>query len=177
MAIDVMLCAELQRIVNCPGSHIERYAEFILSKMDEAGCTEFMVSPVDETLQIVPLRMGYEADEIDWLYTSNEVYVLQIMRERSNVTITCRALSRFQRKEHIERLPKLPDTSRGAKAIENAVTRVLTHRVLEAHEPPFPKDNPAYWPNWARYCNQCCHPTLGAWLEMAIARHKSINAA
>lgn len=62
--IDAMLCAELQRIVNCPISHIERYAEFILSKMDEAGCSEFMVSPVDETLQIVLLRMGYEADEI-----------------------------------------------------------------------------------------------------------------
>ena len=35
MTIDAMLCAELQRIVNCPISHIERYAEFILSKMDE----------------------------------------------------------------------------------------------------------------------------------------------
>jgi hypothetical protein len=177
MAVDNILSEVISTLGRWPCDHSDSYSDIILSKMNEAGCTEFLVCPVNQSLQIVPLRMGYEADEIDWLYTSDEVSLLQIKRERINTFISCELISKFQRREQISRLPKLPNADRGAKVIEAAVTRVLTNRVLEAHEPPFPKNNPAFWPNWARYCLQGCHPMLGEWLKIAIDRHNSTNAA
>jgi hypothetical protein len=135
-----------------------------------AGCNEFLIGRNSESLNIIPLRMGYELDDLPWIVESDIFFVMQLKQFRGVLSAEIQKIGNESITTLLSRLPKLPDIDRGNKAIVNAVTKILSNRVLEPHEPGFPKDDPVYWPRWARYCKQGRAPTLGAWLELAIYR-------
>ncbi|WP_270819978.1 hypothetical protein [Aeromonas sp. Y311-2] len=143
--------------------HVDLVAEIVMRQQQAGGSNEFLIGVTGEIVNIIPLRMGYELSEIPWA-AHRPLYALCVKGREAEYT-TVDGL-----KDILSRLPKLPGASAGAPAIIKAVTRVMVARTLEAHEPPWPKDDPDFWPHWSRYCRQGKHPTLGAWLDMAIKR-------
>ncbi|HEB5079607.1 TPA: hypothetical protein R0E72_004437 [Aeromonas hydrophila subsp. hydrophila] len=152
---------------------VDLVVEYVLSKQQAGGANEFLIGIIGDTVNIVPLRMGYELPDMPWAKNCRPLYALCIKGKVAEYR-TVQGL-----KDSVSRLPKLPCSGAGAAAIIKAVTRVLVNRTLEAHEPPWPKNDPDFWPCWSRYCRQGNHPTLGAWLDMAILRIKEseTNAA
>lgn len=135
-----------------------------------AGSNEYLIGKNSESLNIIPLRMGYELDDIPWVVECDTFFVMQLKQIKGVLSAEVQTIDNESVNTLLSRLPKLPDIDRGSRAIINAVTKILSNRVLEPHEPGFPKNDPVYWPRWARYCKQGRAPTLGAWLELAIFR-------
>lgn len=132
------------------------------------GINEFVLSKGCSGLSVYPLRMGYETPVIDF-GDGSMFWHLQVQ----NGCLQCchlKAVPASDLPAMFRRLPKLPSGQTGQRAIVRQVTRVLGGRILGAFEPPWPKDDPCYWPCWARYCLQGEHPTLGVWLSLAQKR-------
>lgn len=146
----------------------EIFSQFMAEMLTRIGCDEYLIGQGAQGPVLVPLRMGYEKSEIDGrIFQSTQLVCFKLKRGLS-LEIIKSSVSTRDLKQYLSRLPKLPVGD--GKAIRNAVTRLLTYRVLEAFEPPFPKEDCNYWPQWAKYCTQNGHPILGAWLNMAVSR-------
>lgn len=154
-------------MINLLGPSNRDQVELVLDRMmqvqQRAGCNEFIVGIKKNSINLAPLRAGYEVFELPWLRES-QLYTVCVkgnQAEAHDLADPAKALGR---------LPKLPAAANGATAIVNAVNRIMQFRVLEAHEPPWPKNSPAHWGLWANYCVQGHFPTLGGWLKIAISR-------
>lgn len=153
------------------GDQVDLTADQMMQLLQRTGSNEFIIGVAGRNIYVTPLRAGYEATDLPWLNACElaHVCIKGNQAEMSSLTDIKKALSR---------LPRVPAATAGTLAIENAVNRIMGNRVFEANEPPWPKNDPAFWEQWSRYFSQGHHPTLGAWLKIAIDRRKeTIDAA
>lgn len=167
MSMANVIALTLSKEVNDPNK-CEVFSQFMADMLNRIGCDEYLIGQGAQGTIIVPLRMGYEKDEVDNRIFESSRLVCFKFKRGLRLEITKTPVAKRELKQYLSRLPKLPVGD--DKAIRNAVTRLLTYRVFEAFEPPFPKDDSKYWPQWAKYCMQTGHPIMGAWLNMAVAR-------
>lgn len=128
------------------------------------GIHEYILC-VAQDVSILPLRMGYERRHL----AEGKMFYLQV-KTSGGVSGSLEELEMEEALNLIRRLPRLHPAARGAEAIKKQVRTILTTRVIETFEPPWPKDDPAYWRQWSRYCCQGGNETLGVYLSLAIKR-------
>lgn len=141
----------------------------------QASANEFLIFRAQEGAEVIPLRMGYESTP----NTTGDLWHLRVLNGSIHKSLM-NYVSCAEATALLRRLPKLPVADKGESAIVRQVTKLLTSRILCAFEPPWPKNDPSFWPQWSRFCLQGQHPAIGVWLNIAITRlkeSKAINAA